>query len=650
MVQLRARNIVLVADILLCYGILTIQAFSLSPVYIQRQGRDSHEHHSRPTGFSMAFRVAPHPSSLRAKGNANEEPSSAVRTKDDATSDESSEDLPTWVQAILKWPLRPSSLEEKATTSTAKEIASDTKVLQGSSTTDNARSSSSKINNPTEAAHDGWLMDPIFRSIFNMQDLLPTSSSSRNETRNFLDLMDDPSESGLTSTSSQMEAILDSLEGAAILLNVSEAATGALESTSGWNRWDRWVGSMQQALARQSSANLTAAAEGILRQATARIEGVLTEAALPASTTLQALLDAISANATAVAAQAAVGRSLDINEAMERASELGNQLKGVGEGLLRQGYVSKKTKKTTATEKLADKTSTAGNRTLEKSTVAKPKTVPGRKGALFEDFQSASELKKYTPLLGQAAEMGALSGVIYEEVIPRSLQLGHSVVATGISAHVKWLVTDSIASHSEIELVNDRIDNDRSESPLLIRTITIRGYDTGDEDVDREELVIQICTANPEKLDKYEVKVHSGLMKIARAIYKDVVDYIDWTTPQHKIVLTGHSIGGSVAQLLLILLTMEKGADWVEEHVLRVYTFGAPPVLETYGSERKTPRARLHCDVLEAFGLPTNLVWAFVQPWDPICRLFSESDCLYPLIGDMGPESDGITPWPEGPP
>jgi len=198
--------------------------------------------------------------------------------------------------------------------------------------------------------------------------------------------------------------------------------------------------------------------------------------------------------------------------------------------------------------------------------------------------------------------------------------------------------------------MKDRIDNDPSETPLLIRTITIRGFDASDEEVDRELLVTRICTANPKPLTKVKgVQVHTGLWEIAKAVYNDIKQYIDWTTPQHKIVLAGHSIGGSVANLVLFLITMERGADFVQERILRVYTFGSPPVAAVTNKPRSSS-AVLRCDVLKAFGLPVDTVWAFIQPWDPICRLFSEIDSLYPLIGDMGPDSDGITPWPNGPP
>lgn len=602
--------------------------------------------------------------------------------------DESSspiEELPSWVQAIRKWP-------RSSSRSSNEQKENDEPVMKGAADKDKNNIDNNKIVGGDEKSDKkdsmsntgGWLMDPIMQSLISVQYLL---GSSRNESeqmttsttssssaasspatsRNFLDLLEDdskrvPQNSNTTTSMSQMEAILDSLEDAAVVMNVSAANVPGvgvggdlLGGLTGWNRWDQWVGGMQQALSRGGTQNLTAAAEGILRQATMRIENVLMDASIPAGSTLQAVLDILPANTTKLAAQVAAERGLDMNEAIEGAQQLGKfagQLKGVADGLLRQGYVSNDDSRNQieggeTLEQQPSKTAAATETNKPKKTTDKT-----RNGALFRDFASASELNEYTPVMGQAAEMGAMSGIIYEETVPRSLKLGHSIVAQGCSMNVKWMVTDSLASHSEVELCNDRLDNDPSETPVLIRTILIRGFDASDEEVDRDTLVRRVCTANPENLGKYNIDVHAGLWEIAQAVYKDVVNYIDWTTPQHKIVLAGHSIGGSIANLVLFKLTMKRGADFVEDRILRVYTYGSPPVAALSKPRRRksSSKSSLHCEVLDNFGLPANLVWGFVQPWDPICRLFSEIDALYPLIGDMGPESDGITPWPTGPP
>jgi hypothetical protein len=126
-----------------------------------------------------------------------------------------------------------------------------------------------------------------------------------------------------------------------------------------------------------------------------------------------------------------------------------------------------------------------------------------------------------------------------------------------------------------------------------------------------------------------------------------VNQYIEWTTPNHKLVLNGHSIGGSVAQLLLILMTMDRGVEFVRKKVLKVYTFGSPPVMALQNLPETSAR-KDYCAILDAFDLPSSLVHGYVQPWDPIVRLFSNIDALYPLVGDIG--EDGVTPYANGPP
>lgn len=54
------------------------------------------------------------------------------------------------------------------------------------------------------------------------------------------------------------------------------------------------------------------------------------------------------------------------------------------------------------------------------------------------------------------------------------------------------------------------------------------------------------------------------------------------------------------------------------------------------------------CPILDVFGLPASLVYGSIQPWDPIPRLFSPIDGLYPLVDDIG--ADGVTLYANGPP
>ena len=202
-------------------------------------------------------------------------------------------------------------------------------------------------------------------------------------------------------------------------------------------------------------------------------------------------------------------------------------------------------------------------------------------------------------------------------------------------------MTDSIAK--ECDFKTSGSDNES----LLVRTITIRGYDASDDGVDREKILNCLYYAAPERVDVGDgVLLNAGLRGIARAIYEDVKKYIDWTSPDHKIVLNGHSIGGSLSLLLMLEMTMDRGTDYVLDKVIKVLAFGAPPVTALVKSSEKVVPGR--CAVLNSFGLPSSIVYSYIQPWDPIARLFTQIDPLYPLVGDMG--ADGVTPFVNGPP
>jgi hypothetical protein len=241
------------------------------------------------------------------------------------------------------------------------------------------------------------------------------------------------------------------------------------------------------------------------------------------------------------------------------------------------------------------------------------------------------------------------------------------------------MITDSLMYQDEFqETLSFR--EKREHKPLFVRTITLRGFDASDENVDRELLLNRICTATPETLnDENGVLLHSGLLEIARSIYEDVERYIDLTPPSHRLVINGHSVGGSLSILLLLLLTEKRGgklpiralsfdlcrvgasvswyrfitlssraADFVRDKVLRVFTFGSPPVavcsrkpllLEEDAEEESniwdgpvfkgSSGEAYGCSILEAFGLPPSIVYGYIQPW---------VRWLFPIHGDPSDE------------
>jgi len=268
---------------------------------------------------------------------------------------------------------------------------------------------------------------------------------------------------------------------------------------------------------------------------------------------------------------------------------------------------------------------------------------------LLSNFTSAYAVETPQKLV-QAAEMGALCVSVYREMLPRTSALGHTVVDQGLAANVKWMVTDSIMNQTNS-------DNSGDTEAIRLRTVTIRGFDPSDGECDAEELVNDICSASPEEFatpSGETVLLHSGMLKIARAIYDIVRPFLvfedDSDAPFDKVVLTGHSVGGSNALLILLLLEQEMGAEFIREHIMKVYTFGSPPIacLPVINPESQPQSQQDYCAILDAFGLPSDLIHSYVQPWDPINRLFTEIDALYPLAGDLG--ADGKTIFADGPP
>jgi len=81
------------------------------------------------------------------------------------------------------------------------------------------------------------------------------------------------------------------------------------------------------------------------------------------------------------------------------------------------------------------------------------------------------------------------------------------------------------------------------------------------------------------------------------------------------------------------------------QRVLRVFTCGSPPIFEIESTSKVKDNSiggSVACPILEAFDLPTDLVYSYNQPWDPIVRLFSQYDPLYPLIDDLGEHYDNL--------
>ena len=158
--------------------------------------------------------------------------------------------------------------------------------------------------------------------------------------------------------------------------------------------------------------------------------------------------------------------------------------------------------------------------------------------SLFSNYPSAKSIpvEEQRQKVIKGAEFATLSGAIYEETIPKTHNVEHSILAQGKTADIGWMVTDSI------QYEEDFWPNSSGSGPTLVRTFVIRGYDASDDEVDREGLLNEICTASPVVLYKNDeslVKVHRGMLAMAQQLLQELQCYIDLTSPSHKFVFTG---------------------------------------------------------------------------------------------------------------
>lgn len=521
--------------------------------------------------------------------------------------DDQDDDFSAWITANLKqWPMLPSTTSDPSpappplqlTEQPFKDSPTDGRIVVGERLKWNATAAANAMDETS------FLRSPLSR-VFNIETLLQLTVNS-------------------ASKSSSMAA----------------AAATAVISTMNWTALeelaslDKWVGGLMQTTGKS--------AEGLLKQATSAVSPEMVQALIRKSSEMVS-------NVTSSTSTNSNNNNINLNllpEAADRARETtayAASLLRTADGIFRKGYV--------AGDPVAAKAKRSKQSFLQDIPV-----VAGSR-ALFDAFESVTELNMLTNTIVKAAEMGALAGAIYEDTVPRTRALGQTIVARGTTEDVAWMVTDAIANRTSFQTTpakttrggrnnNNRASGDNNNNDdgpsFVVRTITIRGFDASDESVDRELLVNRICTAAPVPINsKSGVLVHSGLLEIARAVYRDVKQYIDWTAPSDKIVFNGHSVGGSISLLLLFLMIKDYGVDFVKETVVRVYTFGSPPVAVM-------KRGSGNIDIMDAMELPTSLVQGFVQPWDPLVRLFTTIDALYPLVGDLGP--DNITPFADGPP
>ena len=114
-----------------------------------------------------------------------------------------------------------------------------------------------------------------------------------------------------------------------------------------------------------------------------------------------------------------------------------------------------------------------------------------------------------------------------------------------------------------------------------------------------------------------EVMVHRGIYEAAKRLYEEVLPYIRAHADAHKenarLQFTGHSLGGSLATLLSLMVAVRNEAP--VSALLPVYTFGSPCIM--CGGNH----------LLAQLGLPHSHIQSIVMHMDIVPRTFA---CDYP--------------------
>lgn len=159
---------------------------------------------------------------------------------------------------------------------------------------------------------------------------------------------------------------------------------------------------------------------------------------------------------------------------------------------------------------------------------------------------------------------------------------GFTLMAEGETNCTRWYVCDKRAGEATTH-----------------RWLIVRGAAWNNEKVDRVRLSTQIGKAWPSPLHEGKgappVVVHTGVKEMADEFWPDVSPWITSTPNGARLCFAGHSLGGSMAMLLMAWSKLRLGVD--ARAMDPCWTFGSPPVLASDGWEM---RKRRGADVSES--------------------------------------------------
>ena len=187
-----------------------------------------------------------------------------------------------------------------------------------------------------------------------------------------------------------------------------------------------------------------------------------------------------------------------------------------------------------------------------------------------------------------------MSSYVYKQgdVEPWVTRDGFVLRARGTTECTRWLVCDELenaddeherlgrlaASPSDVFSDDASLKNGGSRRVLTRRWFIVRGAAWNDADVDSVRLSTQIARAWPAPLHAgVPVVCHAGVAEMTEQFWPEMEPWIEDAAQNHpnaSLSFTGHSLGGSMATLLMAWALHRCGVDPARMEPAR--TFGSP--------------------------------------------------------------------------